>query len=416
MEEDEFTFIEEQVKHKKSNKVLRIVKKLGLTVIMAAVFGAISALSFYFVYGLFPEKNNSRPMPTYIVNKEETSPAGNSTMPPGNNNYKEKSNEDRLNVYERRYANIAAFCAEQNEMLVIVSDTEDDTDYFEGSVEYETSYGGIIISKDNNYIYVLTEGSSDDKSSNYKIMLSDGTKLDAAYQAADTATGFMILSADISDISQSSRKSIKTAKIGTSSDIKKGDMVFAVGEPQGTMYSIAYGYICSDVTRKYLLDRSVTVFDTNMNFTTDASGYVINSDKEVIGIISGSFFDNTSESGCFLGITPLMGLINQLVSGSDRAEAGIILQDIKKEYLDSRGLDNGIYVQDINYGAKVLQEGLAVGDVIISVNGKDVGSVEDYTAILESCSVGEEISFDIYRDYAQDDKYKTITVELGKGS
>ena len=51
MEEDEFTFIEEQVKHKKSNKVISVIKKLGITVIMAAVFGAISALSFYFIYG-----------------------------------------------------------------------------------------------------------------------------------------------------------------------------------------------------------------------------------------------------------------------------------------------------------------------------------------------------------------------------
>ena len=43
--------------------------------------------------------------------------------------------------------------------------------------------------------------------------------------------------------------------------------------------------------------------------------------------------------------------------------------------------------------------------------------MEEYTAILENLNVGEEISIDIYREHVQDeDKYKTITVELGKDS
>ena len=272
MEEDEFTFIEEQVKHKKSNKVISVIKKLGITVIMAAVFGAISALSFYFIYGSLTKKENKAPMPSYAVNDAEEDLKDRVTQPPQVKEPDAKDGGDRLAAFARKYSNVASFCEAQKDMLVVVSEIEDGIDYFETPVESVTSSIGLILSKNNQSIYVLTEGSSMGEGTSYEITMKDGTKLGAVYHAADTATGLMVLSADISGISAENRKSIKTAKIGTSSDIRKGNMVFAIGAPQSDMYSISYGYVCSDATKKYLPDRSVSVFNTNMNFTANASG------------------------------------------------------------------------------------------------------------------------------------------------
>lgn len=415
MKEDEFTFIEEQVNNKKSKKIVQSIKRLGITVIMAALFGAISALSFYYVYGIVTKDENKVPMPTYTAENRDSDSTVYTTAP--TDKPRQKEDNDRIAAYERKYKNIAEFCAEQNNMLVMVSEIEDGINYFENNVENVNSYSGIIISKDDKNIYVLTQGNAAGRQFDYKITLNDKTMLDAVYRASDTSTGLMVLSADISDMAQDKKKGIQTAKIGKSSSLKKGDAIFAVGAPQGDMYSIAYGYICSDMVKKYLPDRSVSIFNTNVHFKSNATGYIMNSDEEVIGIISNSFFESDSETGCFLGITSLQGLINQLISGKDRAAAGIILQDITKEYLDMHGLENGVYIQDINSESEVLQAGLSVGDIIISVNEKKIKSVEEYTAILENLNVGEEISIDIYREHVQDeDKYKTITVELGKDS
>ena len=354
MKEDEFTFIEEQVNNKKSKKIVQSIKRLGITVIMAALFGAISALSFYYVYGIVTKDENKVPMPTYTAENRDSDSTVYTTAP--TDKPRQKEDNDRIAAYERKYKNIAEFCAEQNNMLVMVSEIEDGINYFENNVENVNSYSGIIISKDDKNIYVLTQGNAAGRQFDYKITLNDKTILDAVYRASDTSTGLMVLSADISDMAQDKKKGIQTAKIGKSSSLKKGDVIFAVGAPQGDMYSIAYGYICSDMVKKYLPDRSVSIFNTNVHFKSNATGYIMNSDEEVIGIISNSFFEPDSETGCFLGITSLQGLINQLISGKERAAAGIILQDITKEYLDMHGLENGVYIQDINSNRKYCRQ------------------------------------------------------------
>lgn len=411
--EDAFAFIEEQVKHKRSYKVTSGVKKIGITVAMAALFGIVSALSFYFVYGLLAGKEDNVPLPTYTGNENDE--VQNDAAPseePGK--HYERTDEEKRSAYARKYANIAAFCEEQSDMLVTVSEIEDGEDYFEGSVENITSYAGLVLSKNDKMVYVLAKGNTQDKTPDYEITLNNGVKADAICRAYDSSTGLMALAADISDVPQDVRKSIKTAKIGTSGNIRKGDMVYAIGAPQGDMNSISHGYICSDMTKKYLPDRSVSIFDTDMNFAINASGCIINSDGEVIGIISDDVIEPGYKNGSFLGITPLSELINQLVKAKERPSTGIVLHDITKEYLKLHGLKNGVYVQDIEYDSKVLETELAVGDIIISVNDKDINNVEDYTKILESCNVGDEISLKIYREYAPDDKYRTITIELGK--
>lgn len=413
MDKDEYTFIEEQVNERKHRKVILYAGKIGVTALLAALFGAIAAVAFNFVHGMFPDAGNGAPAPTYVISETQAPEAGSETAKPSGGSGA-KSSKDRFAGYVKKEENIAEFCKEQEDMVVMVSEVEADVDYFDSPVENVISYAGLVVGKDKDMMYVLTRQGSVNEAVNYAITLNDGTRLDAVYQASDTATGLMVIRADISDMEQSVRKDIKVAGFGESSGVGTGSMVFAIGAPMGDMHSVSYGYVCSDSIKKYLSDRSVSLFKTNMRFSKNGSGYVINSNRQVIGIISDIFFDGDDNAGTFLGITPLKGLINQLISGEDRASAGIILQDIGDDYLTAHTLENGVYIQNMNSDAPALQAGLSIGDVIISVNGKSVSSVEEYTGILEKCGAGEEIPIEIYRAHISGSNRKIITVKLGK--
>ena len=102
------------------------------------------------------------------------------------------------------------------------------------------------------------------------------------------------------------------------------------------------------------------------------------------------------------------------MNGTERTYAGIIGHNVKNEYLALRGLKNGIYVSDISVSSPALEADVSVGDVIISIDGKAVNSVKEYADILSEYNVGDSINIERYRERARNNKYKTVSLVLGK--
>ncbi|SEB12048.1 S1C family serine protease [Leifsonia sp. 21MFCrub1.1] len=71
----------------------------------------------------------------------------------------------------------------------------------------------------------------------------------------------------------------------------------------------------------------------------------------------------------------------------------------------------GLYVQSVTPGGPSQQAGLAAGDVIVRVDGRSVGSVDDLTAIQLTSKPGDGV--DVV--YVRDGRRQTTTVTLGNG-
>ena len=58
----------------------------------------------------------------------------------------------------------------------------------------------------------------------------------------------------------------------------------------------------------------------------------------------------------------------------------------------------GVYVSKIESGSNAESAGFKSGDLIKSINSKEVSSSEDVNSVLSSCSVGDTIQVNVYRN------------------
>lgn len=412
MGDEGYKFIEEKITHKKPNKIFRYIKKFAFIAAGAAVFGIVAAISFNLTNSAFRKNkvsDDTEKTQIHVQTPKETP----KTEPAKSNSSDNASDEHGIALYTEKYKNISMFCKSYEDMIVTVSEQTEDYDYFSNPVIDTSLRSGLIIKKSPERIYVLTTGRLD-MEKEYHIYLEDNVQINAVQEDSDKYTGLLVLSADISGLNNNVKEGLREAVINKDTPLNIGDTVYAIGNPRGDMYSISYGYVCSNAIDNYLVDGYMTSYKTDMNVSDNSLGFVINSAGVVIGIVSDKLGQTYTDPGTLFGIAELREMIDSLMNGTERTYAGIIGHNVKNEYLALRGLKNGIYVSDISVSSPALEADVSVGDVIISIDGKAVNSVKEYADILSEYNVGDSINIERYRERARNNKYKTVSLVLGK--
>lgn len=412
MGDEGYKFIEEKITHKKTNKTLRYIKKFAFIAVGAAVFGIVAAVSFNLTNSAFRKNkvsDDTEKTQFHVQTPKETP----KTEPAKSNSSNNANDEHGIALYTEKYKNISMFCKSYEDMIVTVSEQTEDYDYFSNPVIDTSLRSGLIIKKSPERIYVLTTGRLD-MEKEYHIYLEDNVQINAVQEDSDKYTGLLVLSADISGLNNNVKEGLREAVINKDTPVNIGDTVYAIGNPREDMYSISYGYVCSNAIDNYLVDGYMTSYKTDMNVSDNSLGFVINSAGVVIGIVSDKLGQTYTDRGTLFGIAELRKMIDALMNGTERTYAGIIARNVKKEYLALRGLKNGIYVSDISVSSPALEADVSVGDVIISIDGKAVNSVKEYADILSEYNVGDSINIERYRERARNNKYKTVSLVLGK--
>ena len=412
MGDEGYKFIEEKITHKKPNKIFRYIKKFAFIAAGAAVFGIVAAIFFNLTNSAFRKNkvsDDTEKTQIHVQTPKETP----KTEPAKSNSSDNASDEHGIALYTEKYKNISMFCISYEDMIVTVSEQTEDYDYFSNPVIDTSLRSGLIIKKSPERIYVLTTGRLD-MEKEYHIYLEDNVQINAVQEDSDKYTGLLVLSADISGLNNNVKEGLREAVINKDTPLNIGDTVYAIGNPRGDMYSISYGYVCSNAIDNYLVDGYMTSYKTDMNVSDNSLGFVINSAGVVIGIVSDKLGQTYTDPGTLFGIAELREMIDSLMNGTERTYAGIIGHNVKNEYLALRGLKNGIYVSDISVSSPALEADVSVGDVIISIDGKAVNSVKEYADILSEYNVGDSINIERYRERARNNKYKTVSLVLGK--
>jgi putative peptidase S1 and S6, chymotrypsin/hap len=412
MGDEGYKFIEEKITHKKPNKIFRYIKKFAFIAAGAAVFGIVAAIFFNLTNSAFRKNkvsDDTEKTQIHVQTPKETP----KTEPAKSNSSYNASDEHGIALYTEKYKNISMFCKSYEDMIVTVSEQTEDYDYFSNPVIDTSLRSGLIIKKSPERIYVLTTGRLD-MEKEYHIYLEDNVQINAVQEDSDKYTGLLVLSADISGLNNNVKEGLREAVINKDTPLNIGDTVYAIGNPRGDMYSISYGYVCSNAIDNYLVDGYMTSYKTDMNVSDNSLGFVINSAGVVIGIVSDKLGQTYTDPGTLFGIAELREMIDSLMNGTERTYAGIIGHNVKNEYLALRGLKNGIYVSDISVSSPALEADVSVGDVIISIDGKAVNSVKEYADILSEYNVGDSINIERYRERARNNKYKTVSLVLGK--
>ena len=269
---------------------------------------------------------------------------------------------------------------------------------------------GVIVSKDG---YIATNYHVIQGANKVEVTLHNGDTYAARIIGSDPANDIAVIKIDAKDLS--------TVTIGDSSTVDVGDLAVAIGNPLGQLGGTATTGIIS------ALDRTLDVEGTTLTLLqTDAAinggnsgGGLFNSKGELIGIVESKASAVGVEGLAFaLPINSVSGIINDMIEngGSAQAEAGtpavgVVISEVSEDNARYYGLESaGVYIAQVT-GANAQNAGFQEMDRIVSFNGQEIKSSNEFITLVRKCKVGDTVTIVVSRN-GQEIEIKTVLEEL----
>ena len=278
--------------------------------------------------------------------------------------------------------------------------------------------------------HILTNAHVVDGASDVTVRVGgeDGDTFEAKVIGADPSTDVAVL--QVSD----GADRLQPLTLGSSSQVKVGDPVVAIGNPFGLDRSATAG-IVSAVQRQISAPNGFTIENA---IQTDApinpgnsGGPLLDSQGRVIGITSQIESGGQSEGNVGIGfavpIDTVREIAQQLISSGkvEHAFIGISGTDLTPEIADVLNLDvdHGAMVQSVVSGSPAAEAGIeagnatvnvggqrvrAGGDVITAVDGDSVSGMDDVIAAVDGKKPGDSLELTLLRDGQE----RNVSVEL----
>lgn len=261
---------------------------------------------------------------------------------------------------------------------------------------------GVIISK-NGYImtnyHVVREAdprNRDFENVTLEVFLPDKRQAKAKFIGGDPLNDLAVIKINL--------KKLPTAELGDSSRLKVGDPAVAIGNPLGLEFagSVTAGVISA-------LNRTVSVEDRTLNLIqTDAAinpgnsgGALVNSEGKVVGINTVKISVPGVEGlGFAIPINDAKPIVNQLIEYGyvkGRPLIGISGQEITQSLADYYNLPVGIFIVRVEPNSGADKAGIRKKDIMISLAGKKVTSMQDVNTIKKSYKAGDTVNTVIVR-------------------
>jgi S1-C subfamily serine protease len=205
---------------------------------------------------------------------------------------------------------------------------------------------------------------------------------------------------------------LKALLRGSSTNLEVGQKVFAIGNPFGLDQTLTTGVISGlgrEIrSRTGRLIEGVIQTDAAIN-PGNSGGPLLNSRGELIGVNTAIY----SPSGAYAGIgfaipvDVVNRIVPQLIEHGKVTRPGLGVRIAASSLTDRLGLKGALIVSTLPGGpaakaglrpTRYLEDGVALGDVIIAIDGKEVTNTDDLFRIIESYEVGDEVQVTVLRN------------------
>jgi putative serine protease PepD len=251
--------------------------------------------------------------------------------------------------------------------------------------------------------HVITNAHVVDGASSIEVRFSNGKTYEATVVGVDASTDLAVLDVDAPS------SVLEPVTLADSSALAVGDAVVAIGSPFGLENSLTTGVVSA-------LDRSMEApngYTINGAIQTDAAinhgnsgGPLLDMQGRVIGVNSQIESDSGGNDGVGFAVpsNTVKTVVAQLLDdGSvDHAYLGVGLSE-------TQGDTAGAQVTEVRSGGPAADAGLEVGDVITSVDGTAVATMQELQSAIDAKSPGDTVTLAYLRDGAA----RTLTVKLG---
>lgn len=269
-----------------------------------------------------------------------------------------------------------------------------------------TSQGsGFFISEDG---YVVTNNHVVEGGSEFTIVTDSGKDLDAKLIGTDPRTDLAVLKVDSSD---------KFTYVDFAEDGKArvGDWVVAVGNPFGLGGTVTAGIISArgrDIGAGPYDD--FIQIDAAVN-RGNSGGPAFNLNGEVVGVNTAIFSPSGGNVGIAFAIpaSTVRQVVQDLMKDGSvsRGWLGVQIQPVTKDIAESLALstEKGALVSDVPADGPAKKAGIAAGDVITAVDGKEVTSPKELARLIASVQPGKSVEVSLWRN----GKSENVKVDLG---
>ncbi|MDR1398442.1 MAG: Do family serine endopeptidase [Treponema sp.] len=272
----------------------------------------------------------------------------------------------------------------------------------QGQSEYRSQGlgSGIIVRKDRDTYYVLTNYHVVEDVTEITVKTDDGKEAPAALVGKDERK-------DLAMVSFKSTDSYPLAVLGDSDAVKVGDWAIAVGNPLNFMSSVTMGII-SAVGRTNGPANNINDFiqtDASIN-QGNSGGPLVNIRGEVIGIntwiVSNSSSSGSIGIGFAIPINNTKRSIDEFINTGTISYGwlGVSLTEPDREITQALKLDGkrGALAAEVFIGSPADKGGIKPGDFITHVNGREARGSSQVTLLVGDLKPGDQATFTVIRD------------------
>lgn len=259
----------------------------------------------------------------------------------------------------------------------------------------EGAGSGVIIAPDG---FVLTNHHVVEGAEDVQVRLTDGRSFSAHLVGSDPATDLAVVRAEASNL--------PTADLGDSDSLRVGQLVIAIGNPLGFQSTVSTGVISALGralrSQSGRLIENVIQTDVPLN-PGNSGGPLVDSRGRVIGINTAMIFMAQGISFA-VPVNTVKWVVGELVTRGKvrRAYLGIAGQVRPISRRIQRHLElqaaTAVEVVSVEEEGPAHRAGVREGDLMLSVNGKSVGSVDDIHRLLTGWSAGSPLNLTVLRN------------------
>ncbi len=239
-----------------------------------------------------------------------------------------------------------------------------------------------------------------------RVTLADRSEHQARLVGADPDHDLAVLQI------QASEESLFPVLVGSSNDLRVGQKVLAIGNPFGLDHSLTTGVVSAlGRTIKSMSNRTIEgVIQTDAAINPGNSGGPL---LDGVGRLIGVNTQIVSPSGAFAGIgfavpvDTVNRIVPELIKHGKMIRPGLGVSLVPDAMAKRWGV-KGLVIGKVTRGGAAERAGLQgaretipgrieLGDVIVSVDGKPVATVDDLMDVMEGRKVGDRVTVDVLR-------------------
>jgi serine protease DegQ len=270
-----------------------------------------------------------------------------------------------------------------------------------GSQDQSSLGSGVIVAAQG---YILTNNHVIDGADEIAVMLPDGKVAEARVLGTDPEADLAVL--------QVVARGLQPITFANPESVQVGDIVLAVGDPFGVGQTVTQGIVSATGRNRLGINTFENFIQTDAAINPgNSGGALVDTSGNLIGINTAIYSRSGGSQGIGFAIpVSLARQVMEQIITTGRVSRGWLGVSARDAIHETTGARTGAALVELLHDGPAARAGLRAGDIVVSINGKDIGDTGALINETAALSPGTRAPFKVLRS----GEPLVISVELGQ--